>query len=104
MQQPNRSRWVALTTKENDVKFTKEQLRGIDQVRSRLEAYRDRIQPYPESEHSIIETSEPERVTTIYTRINIDNKALELQKRIVTLEEEIKELKPYAKAKPKYKY
>jgi len=33
------------------------------------------------------ERFEPEQVTRIYTHINIDNKALELQKRIVSLEE-----------------
>lgn len=49
-------------------------------------------------------TPEPKQLTTIYTRINIDNKTLELQKRIVSLEEEIKKLRPYDKAKPRYKY
>ena len=46
---------------------------------------------------------EPEHITRIYTHLSIDKKALELQQRIVSLEEKEK-LKAYAKAEPKYKY
>jgi len=42
---------------------------------------------------------ENEQVTKIYTRINIDNKALELQKRIVSLEEKIKKMRGGAKGR-----
>lgn len=49
-------------------------------------------------------TPEPKHITTIYTHLGIDKKALELQKRIVSLEEEIKKLRTYAgkKRMPKY--
>ena len=41
----------------------------------------------------------PREVTRIHTYINIDNKALELQKRIVSLEEEIKRMRGGAKGR-----
>lgn len=52
------------------------------------------LTPYSDS------AEEPKKVTTIYTHINIDKKALELQKRIVSLEEEITKLRANA-SKPR---
>jgi len=86
------------------MKFTEEQWNEIYRARTQLEAYRNKIQPYPERECSEIERPEPEHVYKIYTHLNIDKKALELQQRIVSLEEEIKKVRAYAgkKRMPKY--
>jgi len=43
-------------------------------------------------------------IKKIYTYINIDKKALELQKRIVSLEEKLKEKERLDKKKPSTKY
>ena len=81
------------------MKFTEEQWVEIYRVRSQLEAYRDKIQPYPAYPESENGTHTPEHITKIYTHLSIDKKALELQKRIVSLEEEIKKLRTHASKK-----
>ena len=55
-------------------------------------------------EERITRIEKPKEVTTIYTRINIDSKALELQKRIVSLEEENKKKTHAYKKSTIYKY
>ena len=68
--------------------FTQEQWIEIYEARARLEAWRCKFQPYPAYPE---ETSEPEKqIIHIHTHLSLDKKALELQERIVSLEENLK--------------
>lgn len=50
------------------------------------------------------EEPKPEPEILVRTYLSVDKKTLELQQRIVSLEENIKKLRPITKARPKYKY
>lgn len=75
--------------------------REMERARARLEAYRDKIQPYPpypiEEEPEVI-------VKKIYPYICVDKKSLELQKRIVALESKVEELGDRKRKKDTSKY
>lgn len=85
--------------------FTKEEYKEIEESRARLQAYKDKIQPYPSYP---IQPQEPIReepteviVKKMFIYVGVDKKALELQKRLVSLEETLKE-HPDKKKKGRY--
>ena len=64
--------------------------REMEQARARLEAYKNTIQPYP-AELLQPEELEPVIIKKIYPYIRVDKKALELQKRIIAIENRLNE-------------
>ena len=70
--------------------FTREQWVEIYEARARLEAWRSKFQSYPTYPE---EEKIPEKQTIhTHTHIHLDRKAMRLQERIVSLEENLKKV------------